>query len=138
MNITIRVVEPGQMRYQTVGDWQVNKKGNLDITVANSHDSATDFLVGIHEAIEAVLCIFHGVKPKDVDDFDVEWEKSPNDYAEPGDDPDAPYHKEHVLATNIERILAQAIPLEWHIHDENVTRADEEVERELARKETQD
>ena len=47
----------------------------------------------IHELTEMVLCIDRGVTFKAVDRFDMEFEGA----GEPGDDPKAPYHREHRL-----------------------------------------
>ena len=37
--------------------------------------------------------------------------------AEPGDSPDAPYHKEHVFATKIERLLAKEFDVDWREYE---------------------
>src|SRR2546430_2513030 len=119
--ITITVVPPAEMRYATVGDWQ-RKADRIVVTVAQSGDSRSDLLVGLHEAIEAVLCDAHNVTEKDVDAFDFGW-KNDATYDEPGDDPAAPYHSEHVLATIIERMIARELGMTWEEHSMAVERA---------------
>jgi len=64
-------------------------------------------LVAAHEMIEAYLALHAGVTQEAVDKFDGAYEaqRKPGDDSEPGDDPKAPYHREHVFATKIERRL---------------------------------
>jgi hypothetical protein len=125
MNVSIQMVPPGEMRYQTVGDWQV--KGNvLTITVAKSGDSRSDMLVAIHELVEAFVFLQHGGKESAVDAFDKNW-KGEFYFDEAGDDPEAPYYNEHVLATIIERLIAHELPILWDYHEQNVEKADKAV-----------
>ena len=123
--IIINVVAPVAMRYQTVGDWQVYEH-TLGVTVADSGNALTNLFVGLHEAIEAVLFLDRGGSEEAVDKFDMQWKNS-RAYDEAGDDPTAPYHREHVLATIIERMLVHAAHLTWELHAENVEAADRAV-----------
>src|SRR5580704_16322686 len=61
-------------------------------------DQRYEFLIGMHEVIEAYLAIYAGVSPDAVDRFDKAYEakRKPGDDSEPGDDPRAPYHGGHV------------------------------------------
>jgi hypothetical protein len=106
--IVIDTIPHSQQRYPTVGDWQGDKAGNLHITVSRMSDQRYEFLVAAHEMIEAYLAIHAGVSPEAVDKFDRAYEgkRKRGDESEPGDDPRAPYHREHVFATKIERQLA--------------------------------
>src|SRR5215467_14962981 len=55
--ITIEAAPPAaKMRYPTVGDWQFKPDGSLHITVARMSDRRYEFLVGLHELVEALLC----------------------------------------------------------------------------------
>ena len=36
---------------------------------------------------------------------------------EPGDAPDAPYRREHLFATNIERLLAAELGVDWAVYE---------------------
>lgn len=109
MKITIQTIPHSDQRYDTVGDWIFDAQGNLEITVSEMGNDNFAFLVGIHEAIEAWLCRHDGVKEEDVSAFDQAFEGA----GEPGDDPDAPYREQHFIATSIERILSQAIDVDW-------------------------
>jgi hypothetical protein len=86
-------------------------------------DQRYEFLIGMHEVIEAYLAIYAGVSPDAVDRFDKAYEakRKPGDDSEPGDDPRAPYHREHVFASKVERLLAQELGVNWSVYDREVS-----------------
>ena len=73
--------------------------------------------------IEAYLALHAGVSSEAVDRFDRAYEakRKPGDDSEPGDDPGAPYHKQHVLAEKIERLLARQLGVNWSAYDREVS-----------------
>jgi hypothetical protein len=73
------------------------------ITVSRMPDERYEFLVGLHELIEAYLCKTRGISEASVTAFDTGVGANLD---EPGDDPRAPYHNEHVFATKVERMMA--------------------------------
>jgi hypothetical protein len=77
----------------------------------------------MHEVIEAQLVIHAGVSPDAVDKFDMAYEakRKRGDDGEPGDDPRAPYHQEHVFAEKIERLLATELGVDWSAYDKEVS-----------------
>ena len=53
--------------------------------------------------------------------FETEIEQGQrDDDEEPGDDPRAPYHREHVYATNVERMLAYEMGVNWDEYGERL------------------
>lgn len=123
MKITIESIPHETHRYPTVGDWQFDKtNSNLDVKVSKMSDWRYEFLVAVHELCEAGMCKHDKVSQQDIDKFDMEYEKNRNDDddSEPGDDPKAPYRRQHFIATNIERTLADALGVDWKIYDEEV------------------
>jgi hypothetical protein len=122
MRIVIETIEHSKQRYPTVGDWQVKPDG-LHITVSKMSDSRYEFLIGMHEAIEAYLAIRAGISPAAVDRFDKAYEarRKPGDLSEPGDDPRAPYHHQHQVATSIEKRLAKQLDVDWAAYDREVS-----------------
>jgi hypothetical protein len=92
LRIVIETVDHSKQRYPTVGDWQIDKAGDLHITVSKMSYQRYEFLVAAHEMIEAYLAIHAGVSPKAVDRFDKAYEanRKPGDDSEPGDDPSRP------------------------------------------------
>jgi hypothetical protein len=121
VKITIEVIPHNQQRYPTAGDWQWTADG-LVIKVSSLADWRHEMLVGIHEAIEAILCFDSNIAEEDVDRFDIQFEKfrRSDDVSEPGDDPRAPYHRQHRIATAIETLLAVELGVDWNRYEEEI------------------
>lgn len=115
MKITIETVPHVEQRYPTVGDWFFKSNGDLTIVVSELGDWRKEALVGVHELVEVLLCKHRGVPQEAVDKFDIQFEQSrpEGNVDEPGDDPQAPYRREHCLATAIERMLAAELDVVW-------------------------
>jgi hypothetical protein len=89
-------------------------------------------LVAIHELIELVLCKQVGISEASVDSFDIAFEKEREAYkskgvdfdaivaSEPGDDPTAPYYKQHQIATAIEKLLAAELGVKWNQYEREI------------------
>ena len=120
LKIVIETVD--HQRYPTAGDWQLKPDG-LHIFVSQMSDQRYEFLVGMHEAIEAYLCKQAGVSQAAVDKFDEAFERrrKPGNDSEPGDDPKAPYHNEHMFASKVERMLATELGVNWSTYDREVS-----------------
>src|SRR6266568_8539130 len=84
----------------TVGDWY-NKDGTHIVEVSKMSDRKYEALVIIHELVEGILCTHAGISPELVDKFDKDW-KEHDGLEEQGDDPKAPYHRQHCMALVIE------------------------------------
>lgn len=113
MKITIEFIEHLNQRYNTCGDWQFDKDGNLNMKVSILLDMGLtgSYLIAIHELVEALLCQHRGITTEMVDQFDLNYDATSD--IEPGDHPACPCHKEHCTATGIERILAPEFDVEW-------------------------
>ena len=87
MVITIETVPGAKMRYPTAADWQFKPDGSVHITVTRMSDHRYEFLLALHELVEALLCKATGVPQAAVDAFDIEYEqhRKPGDDSEPGD-----------------------------------------------------
>lgn len=117
MNIRLEFISHSQQRYDTCGDWFYDEEGNLVIRVSNdTSDFPTEdsqHLVAIHELIEVLLCRKRGITQKMVDEFDM----GEGAYAniptgeESGDQPGAPYQKEHRFAMLVEHLMAHELGL---------------------------
>jgi hypothetical protein len=120
MKIVMEEIPHAAQRYPTCGDW-FTKDGVLNIRVSQEmgHDSC--MLVAIHELVEVFLCYKAGISEGEVDAFDIAYEKEhANDDTEPGDDPAAPYQRQHNIAMGIERLLCAEIGMKWADHDGSV------------------
>ncbi len=136
MKIIIETIPHLEQRYNTCGDWQWEEE-TLHIKVSEmglAKDYLTyyaEMVIGIHEAIEALLCRFDGVTEKQVDEFDTsktiqkEIEKLE---IEPGDHPKAPYRKQHLLATGIEKILCVLFHIPWFEYEGRLIEMTEEYD----------
>lgn len=122
----MKIVEPAAMRYPTAGDWEWLPDGALKLTVPGyGTQEEGALLILLHELVEAYLCRRDGISDEAVTKFDVE---NPL-LEEPGDDPAAPYHRQHMIAMAIEKEAAIALSVDWDAHNEWVVRAGNEVER---------
>ena len=127
MKIEITTIPHDQQRYPTCGDWQFcmnEDTQTLSIRVSRMDNPDYEFLVGIHEAIEAWVAVRRqgfGVE-KALDDFDMQYEKErkPGDESEPGDDAHCPVYLEHQVATGVERILAALLNVDWNTYNSAV------------------
>ncbi|SRR6266851_8202216 len=81
-NITIKVIPDSKQRYETSGDYWIDKRGTIQVRISKSKNWRHEALVLIHELTEMFLCIDRGVSFKAVDRFDMEFEGA----GEPGDD----------------------------------------------------
>ena len=123
MNIHIQVIPNSQMRPEVDGaDWFWDNKGDLQVRVAPMSCWRFEILLAIHEAVEAIMCKHNGVSQHQVDEFDQRYDLAHphTDDSEAGDDPAAPYEREHCFATAIERILCAEMGVHWKIYDDEL------------------
>ena len=136
MQVRIRTIPHEGQRYPTSGDWRFfgsqHIEGTfevddmLEVSVSRMDDWRYEALVGIHEAIEALLCKKDGVTGESVDRFDMFYEDARaknreffpcgcamSATSEPGDDIHAPYRAQHVAATLVETFLAEKLGVSW-------------------------
>lgn len=143
--IDIGIINHDLQRYDTCGDWFV-VHDTLFVRVSDQGDWQSNFLIAAHELIEAALCLRRGIKEENVTEFDKQYEKKRQEieehldrlcyddppgeqetqaacgcqiYDEPGDDPHAPYKREHQFAETIERLLANELEVDWNAYLNN-------------------
>jgi hypothetical protein len=118
--IVISAIPHKKHRYETCGDYY-KKNGELHIRVSKMN-SNHEFLVALHELIEWYLIDQKGVTIKEIDAFDMEFEKkrAPGNEDEPGDDPKSPYYQEHKIATTLEKTMATYLGVDWNKYSEHV------------------
>jgi hypothetical protein len=96
MTVRVFLVAQKNQRYDTLGDWIWTETG-LDIRLSREfaqQDPRYGALLLVHEFVEAMLCRITGVSTRQVDTFDMSFTGD----SEPGDDPSAPYHRQHRAA----------------------------------------
>lgn len=119
MNINIKIIPNETQRYPTVGDWFYEPNGDLTICVSKMSDWRREMLVAVHELVEVLICKHEGITQEQVDQFDKAFEekRSEDNEDEAGDEPDAPYVKQHCIATGIERIMADQLGVPWKLYE---------------------
>lgn len=124
MNIDWQVIPHSEQRYPTAGDYWWDGQ-TLHIRVSKLDNSLHEYLIFIHELIEATLVREDGA-PDQSTEFDVPYELArkagiaapcgcvPTEDSEPGDDIDCPYYREHWMATMVEQMLCWYWQLNWN------------------------
>jgi hypothetical protein len=74
-----------------------------------------EFLVALHEFIEAYLAKRAGIPEWDITKFDL---NCPD--AEPGNSPQAPYSGPHLIATRFERLMAEELKVDWEAYEQEL------------------
>ena len=123
LNIEIKTISDKDQRYDTVGDYW--KKGDKDeIRVSEIGNRQYEFFVAIHEMIEQFLCENKGITDEEITKFDLEYEakRKAGDDSEPGGNMYAPYHKEHMFAEKIERLMAEEGKIDWNKYNHYVNK----------------
>ena len=116
MNIHVHIIPHKKQRYDTCGDWFYTPDNTLHIKVSQCSDARFERLIAVHEIIEATLCDEAGIDEADVDAWDLKWHGD----GEPGDDPNTPYHKQHVFASMVERDLARELGVDWEAYEKEL------------------
>ena len=125
MNIFIKTIPHKKQRYRTAGDWFFDKFGDLYIRVSFLGNWRYEFLVALHEMIEVAICKSEGISQREVDAFDIAFEKERdknmhNDSDEPGDDPRSPYKDAHQFAGKIEKMTSNILGVVWDKYGDSV------------------
>lgn len=114
-DLSVRFIPHGEQRYDTVGDY-FDSVGVREVRISKMPDARYEQLVLIHELVELFLCDLRGIAIKEIDAFDM----AHLDSDEPGALPDAPYHREHMFATKIERMVADEMGVDWDAYEKAV------------------
>jgi hypothetical protein len=127
MKIKTKVIPVKEMRYPTLGDYYQEEDGTWVIVVAETGDEHYNQLILIHELVEIILTQNDGISEPEIMAFDIQFEKTKLDPdAEPGNEPDAPYHEQHVFAEIIERMIAQKLGVNWQEYERDLNKIEYE------------
>lgn len=127
-DVRIKTIPHQFQQYDTVGNyWRDAGAGGaevLEIRVSRMRDRRYEFLVALHELIEAFLCDWRAIPFGEITAFDVEYEtrRRKGEPAEPGASARAPYRREHRFAERVERIVARELEVDWTKFDRAVAR----------------
>ena len=140
MKVIIQTIPHDKQPYDTVGDWRFENADGEPITqdeamlkvetdacvvrinVSRMGNWRYEMLVAMHELGETLMCMHDGVMVEDVDAFDKKFEaaREEDNTDEPGDDPAAPYVRQHCIATAIERLMCAQLGCAWNEYDDAV------------------
>lgn len=115
-NILSQTIPHSCQDYDTAGDYSECQKMWV-VRISQLGNWKHEFLVLIHELVEMALTKEHGVDWKDIDRFDKEGEGA--NHPDPGTLVSAPYHNEHMLATQIEQKVAKMLGVDWKEYEES-------------------
>jgi len=122
VRINIEVIPHEQQRYPTVGDYWL-EDGVQQVRVSSLVDWRYEILVAVHEIVELAVTRHRGISEQRISEFDVEFERlreCGQRSGEPGDHADSPYQREHFFATNVERLLAAELDVDWFEYEHYV------------------
>ena len=128
LNMRIKTIPHHFQQYDTVGNYwrDVNGCGAelLEIRVSHMRDRRHEFLVALHELIEAFLCDWRRISFAKITRFDIEYEgqRRKGEPTEPGASTRAPYRREHQFAERVERIVARELEVDWPQYNRAVER----------------
>lgn len=122
MLINIKTIPIEKMRYPSVGDYWYDKKGTLQVRVADMGNEFYEKMVIIHELIEEALTKQNGISEQQIMDFDLEFEANRKDgnLDEPGFDENCIYKKEHTFATSVELGMCAIVGEDFMKYDKTV------------------
>lgn len=121
VNLEAKTIPHETHRYSTVGDYWDDESGK-HFRISDMNNEDYEFLVLIHELVEEHLTRRRGILEPDIKVFDEAFEaqRQPGNVDEAGDDPAAPYRKEHQFATLIERFLSKEMGVDWDAYDKTI------------------
>ena len=102
----MKVIPHAEQRYDTLGDYWLDEDGVWQFRVSDMGDWRYNFSVLLHEFVEVALLLHKGVSEADVLAFDLAVPADSPYFDDPGFDPKAPYHAEHVYADCMERLIS--------------------------------
>ena len=123
LRMHIETIPHETQRYPTVGDYWLDEVGVEQIRVSEMMDWRYEVLVAVHEIVEMALTRHRGIAEQDITEFDIKFEQDKEKRligGEAGDNVNAPYGKEHFFATNLERLLAGELDVNWFEYDRYV------------------
>lgn len=109
--IEVKTIPQREHRYNTLGDYVGHERLRF-VQVSDMGNAKYEWLIAMHELVEQALCLERGIPEESIAKFDIDFEKS-GKAGEPGDDPDAPYYKEHRFSEKIEKMLCEELGLSW-------------------------
>lgn len=119
MKIVIKEIPHNKQRYNTSGDYWLDKKGDVQVRISKMIKPEYFWPVLIHELVEMCLTKYQGVKWDKIDKFDKMVAKKRGLDVDPGAEKDAPYYKQHHVAQIVEELIVHELGINWEHYYEN-------------------
>jgi hypothetical protein len=118
MEIVIKTISAESQRYPTIGDYWYDESDVLQIRITETGNEFYEKMIAIHELIEEALTKKRGLTDPEITNFDLYYEKRREQGlvlpdSEPGFCNEAPYLKEHTLATSVEMMMCALTGESW-------------------------
>jgi hypothetical protein len=113
----IRFLPQRELRNKQVGDYYKDAYGKQHFEIAMTGKWEFDMLILIHELVEATLCRRRKIPDSAIDEG---WDFVHPELDEPGADKRAPYHKEHMFAEKIERMVCKELGFSWKTYSKRI------------------
>ena len=124
MRIIVEMIKHAEHRAaagNTVGDYFLDDNNDIQIRISECPDWRVEAAVLVHELVELILVRRQDIALSDID----AWDKSYVGDDEPGNHPRAPYHKPHVFAEIIERMIVRELGMEWQYHEDMLAKIED-------------
>jgi len=108
-DIIITTIPHCRQRYDTAGDYRETGGALWSLTVSEMPDPRMEAALIVHELVEMILTKHRGITWGEIDRFDM----GHPELDDPGADPRAPYHLEHLAAEQIEKQMCILLGLPW-------------------------
>ena len=117
----LQTIPHQDQRYETAGDWGYGPTGILTVSVSDTGTEDYNFLLALHELVEAYLCKRANISVDAVEGFDIPFLMNPStSHLEPGDSPESPYHRQHTQAEIVERVMCEILDRDWASYSESI------------------
>jgi len=121
MKIEVQIVPHRMQRYPTCGDYFLDDNNDIQIRISECPDWRVEAAVLVHELVELILVRRQDIALSDID----AWDKNYVGDDEPGNNPCAPYHKPHVFADLVERMIVRELGMEWQYHEDMLAKIED-------------
>ncbi len=111
IKINIKTVKPGTLPFNRVGDWTWRGE-TLQISVNDMSEERYEWLLAVHEVVEAFLCKFRGITEQAIDKFDKDHNGAWL--------PEGPGYPEHLFATGVESIIAAMVGITIDTYEKEI------------------
>lgn len=125
MKINIETILHSQQKYNTCGDYWIEKDGTIQVRISEMQDKYVQAVI-LHELFELFSVINKRIPIEKIDTFDLAFETLREKYPEligdmePGNMITAPYHFDHKAATHIERVFCKHNFISWDEYEQTI------------------